>query len=62
MPGIFLVYILLVSGHSISGFEILTTDIALMDKPIEMGLDMEPELVFPLGNLPAHFTFPQHVI
>lgn len=58
----FLVYILLVSRHSISGFEILPTEVAFMDKPIEMGLDMKPELVFPLGNLPADFTLPQHVI
>ena len=62
MPGIFLVYILLVSRHSISGLEILPTEIAFMDKPIEMGLNMKPELVFPLGYLPAHFTLPQHVI
>ena len=55
-------YILLVSRHSISGFEILPTEVAFMDKPIEMGLDMKPELVFPLGNLSADFTLPQHVI
>ena len=54
--------VLLVSRESISGLEILTADVAFMDKPIEMGLDMKPKLVFPLGNLPAHFALPQHVI
>ena len=50
------------NGHSTSGFEILPTEIAFMDEPVEMGLDMKPELVFSLGNLPAHFALPQHVI
>lgn len=55
-------YILLMGCHSISCFEILSAEVAFMDEPIEMGLDMKPKLVFPLGNLPAHFALPQHVI
>ena len=55
-------YVFLVSAQNIPSLEVFTTETALMDESIEMGLNVIAEFVFPLGYFPTDFTLPQHVI
>ena len=55
-------YILLVSAQNVPSLEVFTTETALMDEAIEMGLNVIAKLVFPLGYFPTDFTLPEHVI
>ena len=54
--------VFLMSAQTTPGLEVFAAESALVNEAMEVGLDVEAQLIFPLGNLPTHLALPQHVV